>query len=247
MAIMLFTDFGSNDLYVGQVKAVLERYAPGVTVIDLLHEAPTFDPRASAHLLAALARQIPRGTVVMGVVDPGVGGSRDAVVLRADGRWYVGPDNGLLSVIAGRATTRSLWRLVSTPPDASVSFHGRDVFAPLAASVATDDFPNESVEQASRLAVMLPHEEAAEVIYIDHYGNAFTGLRAAAAPPGGRLVVGAHTVSRARVFSDVPAGQAFWYENSLGLVEIAVNGASCAARLQVNLGASVSWAADSPS
>lgn len=246
MAIMLYTDFGSNDLYVGQVKAVLERYAPGVTVIDLLHEAPTFDPRASAHLLAALALQIPRGTVVMGVVDPGVGGSRDAVVLRADGRWYVGPDNGLFSVVAGRAATRSLWCVVSTPPDASASFHGRDVFAPLAASVATDDFPNESVEQATRLALTLPHEDAAEVIYIDHYGNAFTGVRAAGISPTAKLLIGSHAVPHARVFSDVPVGQAFWYANSLGLVEIAVNGASCAARLQVALGMPVSWATDYP-
>ncbi len=242
MAIMLFTDFGANDLYVGQVKTVLDRYAPGVRVIDLLHEAPVFEPRASAHLLAALVSQVPRGTVVLGVVDPGVGGARDAVVLRADGRWYVGPDNGLFAVVAGRASTRTLWRLTAAPPGASVSFHGRDVFAPLAAAVATDDFPNESVEAAARLRVVLPHDDLAEVIYVDHYGNAFTGLRAAEVPHSARLVVGGSLVGHARVFADAPRDAAFWYENSLGLVEVAVAGASAAQRLGIGLGTPVAWA-----
>ena len=82
---------------------MLDRYAPSVRVIDLLHEAPPFAVRASAHLLAALAQGLPRGHVFLGVVDPGVGSDRGAVVLRADGRWYVGPDNGLFSVVAARA------------------------------------------------------------------------------------------------------------------------------------------------
>jgi len=241
MAIMLFTDFGANDLYVGQVKAVLDRYAPGVRVIDLLNEAPAFNPRASAHLLAALARQIPRGTVVLGVVDPGVGSTRDAVVLRADGRWYVGPDNGLFAVVAARASTRTLWRVTAPPPGASVSFHGRDVFAPLAAAVATDDFPNESVEQATRLQVALPHEDLAEVIYVDHYGNAFAGLHATGVPQTARLAVGDTVVGHARVFAEAPRDTPFWYENSLGLVEVAVSGASAAERLGIGPGTPVSW------
>lgn len=243
MAIMLFSDFGSDDLYVGQVKAVLERYAPGVTVIDLLHQAPMFDARASAHLLAALAGQIPRGTVLLGVVDPGVGGERDAVVLRADGRWYVGPDNGLFSVVAARAATRSMWRVVAAPPNVSASFHGRDLFAPLAAAVATDDFPNEGVEATGRLGVNLSQDDLAEVIYVDHYGNAFTGLRAAEASPHVRLEIAGRTIPHARVFSEVGPGEAFWYGNSIGLVEVAVNGSSAACALSIRIGSPVSWAA----
>lgn len=244
MAIMLFTDFGSNDLYVGQVKAVLDRYAPGVTVIDLLHEAPRFDPHASGHLLAALSRHIARGTVVMAVVDPGVGSEREAVVMRADGRWFVGPDNGLFAVLWGRAATRSLWRLRETPASASPSFHGRDVFAPLAAAVATDDFPNEHVEQSSRLAVAHPHDDTAAVIYVDHYGNAFTGLRAEGVAPTRRLVVEGRELGYARVFSAVTRGTAFWYPNSIGLVEIAINGASAADALALRVGTPVRWGAD---
>jgi len=241
MAILLFTDFGSNDLYVGQVKTVLERYAPGVTVIDLLHEAPAFDPRASAHVLAALALRLPRGAVIMGVVDPGVGSGRGAVVVRADGRWYVGPDNGLFAVIAARAATRAFWRVTASPSDASPSFHGRDVFAPLAAAVATDDFPNERVEASAQLEVTAPADDLAEIVYVDHYGNAFTGLRAQGRDPASHLVVNGATVPHARVFSAVPRGTAFWYENSVGLVEIAVNAGSARAALQLDVGTSVAW------
>lgn len=101
--IVLFTDFGADDLYVGQVKAVLAHTAPGVPAIDLLHAAPNFDIESSAHLLAALYPKFSPGSVFFAVVDPGVGGARDAVVMVADGYWFVGPDNGLLSIIAARA------------------------------------------------------------------------------------------------------------------------------------------------
>ena len=131
--ILLFTDFGSADLYVGQVKAVLEQHAPAVRVIDLLHDAPAYDIHAAAHLLAALADYQPSDCVVMAVVDPGVGSSRQALAMEADGRWYVGPDNGLLSVVAARAKTCRFWRITWTPPRLSKSFHGRGLFAPVTA------------------------------------------------------------------------------------------------------------------
>jgi S-adenosylmethionine hydrolase len=110
MMVFLFTDFGAADLYVGQVKRVLQHMS-AVAVIDLLHEAPAFNLRASAHLLAALTLQIPPDSVTLAVVDPGVGGARDAVVLNADGKWLVGPDNGLLSVVAARARACAHWRI----------------------------------------------------------------------------------------------------------------------------------------
>jgi hypothetical protein len=243
VAILLFTDFGADDLYVGQVEAMLDRHAPGVRVIHLLHEAPPFDVRAAAHLLAALAQGLPRGHVFLGVVDPGVGSDRGAVVLRADGRWYVGPDNGLLSVIAARAASKSVWRITGHPPGVSPSFHGRDVFAPMAAAVATDDFPNENVAPAAELAVRFGGEDLAEVIYVDHYGNCFTGLRARGLPETNRLVVHGRELPHARVFADAAPGAAFWYENSSGLVEVAVNRGSAARELSLAVGAPVSWAA----
>jgi S-adenosylmethionine hydrolase len=242
MAICLFSDFGAADLYVGQVKAVLDARAPGVRVIDLLHEAPAFDVKAAAHLLAALVSRIPAGQVVIGVVDPGVGTDRGAVAVRAGSNWYVGPDNGLFSVVSARAARCEVWRLPAAPADAAPSFHGRDVFAPVAAAIATDRFSDVSAAPADGLNVDLGAGDLAEVIYLDHYGNAWTGLRAAAVPPTHRLAVAGHALAHARVFGEAPPGAAFWYENSSGLVEIAVNRGSAARALGLEVGTAVALA-----
>jgi len=246
MALLLFTDFGASDLYLGQVELVLDRYAPGVRVVHLCNEAPAFDVRASAHLLAALVRYVPRGHVLIAVVDPGVGTERNAVVLRADGRWLVGPDNGLLSIVAARAATRQVWRVVSFPAGLSASFHGRDLFASVAAAVATDDFPNDTVRETDGLAVRLADEDLARVIYLDHYGNAMTGLRAESADRALDLRVNDAVFRHARVFGEVPPEAAFWYENSLGLVEVAVSGASAVERLGLRVGDAVEWVREHP-
>ena len=179
MAIVLFTDFGSGDIYVGQVKAVLQRLAPGIAVIDLLHDAPAFNVRASAHLLAALVGRFAEGSVFLSVVDPGVGGARNAVVVQADQRWYVGPDNGLLSVVAARARMCECRRIVWQPQQLSASFHGRDLFAPVAAALAAQGaLPEGWIEHAGRLDLEFGGDDLPEIIYADHYGNAHTGLRA---------------------------------------------------------------------
>jgi S-adenosylmethionine hydrolase len=241
MALLLFTDFGAADLYVGQVETVLDRFAPGVRVINLLNEAPRFDVRASAHLLAALSRQVSRGHVLLAIVDPGVGGPRDGVVVRVDGRSYVGPDNGLLSVVWARGTVKAAWRIARWAEGAAVSFHGRDVFAPMAAAVATGEFPNDTVEPLASLQVQLGGDDLAEIIYVDHYGNAMTGLRGEGLPTDRALRARDQTIPHARVFADARPGQAFWYVNSLGLVEIAMPAADAAGVLGLRIGQAVSW------
>jgi S-adenosylmethionine hydrolase len=242
MALVLFTDFGSNDLYVGQVEAALHRDAPGHGVIHLLHEAPMFNPEASAHLLAALVTRMPTGHVYVAVVDPGVGSARDAVVVQADGDWFVGPDNGLLSVVADRAAAREFWRVVNPPADRSVSFHGRDIFAPIAAGLEIGRPAEDFAVPMGSLSVSLGSGDLAEIIYVDHYGNAFTGLRATNAFTSRQLVVGGREIGRATVFSSVATGTAFWYANSVGLVEIAVSGGSAARALDLAVGQPVGWA-----
>ena len=101
--IVLFTDFGLHGPYTGQMKAVLHQWAPGIPVVDLFADAPVGNPKASAYLLAAYAVWFPAGTVFLCVVDPGVGGMRPAIILKADGRWYVGPGNGLFELVQRRA------------------------------------------------------------------------------------------------------------------------------------------------
>ncbi len=239
MSIFLFTDFGAADLYAGQVKAVLQQHAPNVAVIDLLHDAPAFAVRPSAHLLASIALQIPPGSVTLALVDPGVGSARNAVVLAADDNWYVGPDNGLLSVLAARARACTCWRITWRPEQLSASFHGRDLFAPVAAAIACGEFPAAKAETGARLDIDFGGIDIGEIIYIDHYGNAFTGLRAQDVPRAARIVVADRSLSHAGVFSAVPAGEVFWYMNSLGLVEIAGNSCSAAAKLGLQIGQSV--------
>ncbi len=241
MAILLFTDFGARDLYAGQVELALDSHAPGVRVVHLLNHAPAFDIIASAHLLAALSSRVPRAHVILGVVDPGVGTARAAVVMQAEGRWFVGPDNGLFAVVAGRAAAPRFWRIAHASPAASVSFHGRDVFAPLAAAIETGAFPGASVVAVAGLAVTASADDRAAIIYLDHYGNAFTGLRAAGMPTRRRLIAADRAVAHARVFADAVPGEAFWYENSIGLVEIAVNQGRASDVLGLAIGQPVAW------
>ena len=172
--IVLFTDFGEVGPYVGQVKAVLMREAPGIPVIDLLHDAPMFQARASSYLLASLIDVFPTDVVFLCVVDPGVGSSRSPAVIEADGRRFVGPDNGLF--------------------------------------------------------------ELEEIIYLDNFGNAMTGLRAKNVPVHAEMIVNDRRLVRSRTFSDKPEGSAFWYENSSGLVEFAVNQGDAKTVLGIDVG-----------
>jgi S-adenosylmethionine hydrolase len=234
--LVLFTDFGLHGPYVGQMKAVLAQSAPTLPVIDLLHDAPTFDARASAHLLAAYAPSFPAGTVFLCVVDPGVGDAqRKPVMVHIDGCWFVGPDNGLFDVVAGRGQVVQWWEISWRPDVLSPSFHGRDLFAPVAARLARGESPP-GVKMPARKT---DAEDYAVVLYIDHFGNAITGLRATHLGAKTKLKVGDHTLARARTFSAVALGQAFWYENANGLAEIAVNQGHAAQALGITIGDAV--------
>lgn len=236
--LVLFTDFGAAGPYVGQLKAVFAREAPGVPIIDLLHEAPALNPKASAYLLAALAPAMPPGAVFACVVDPGVGTERRALALQADGRWFVGPDNGLLDVVAARAPDPRWWNLTWRPAQLSATFHGRDLFAPVAARLARGEPPPGEPCDSPAAARRWP-ADLAEVVYVDPYGNAATGLRA--------RIVGADVVLRANgrcffpvtTFGDAPAGTAIWYENSNGLAELAISSGSAAGSCQLAVGTAV--------
>ena len=236
---MLFTDFGLAGPYTGQVKAVLAQEAPGVPVIDLFADAPAGQPKPAAYLLAAYAAWFPAGSVILAVVDPGVGSAREAVVAECDGRWYVGPENGLFELVRRRAGESRCWDVAIPARAQSASFHGRDLFAPAAAAIARGELPR----SPPRLPESGRHpdwpDDLAEIIYLDHYGNAITGMRAALLPPGARLDAGGRVLTRARTFSDVPPGTAFWYENANGLAEIAVNQGSAAAVLGLAIGSPI--------
>jgi S-adenosylmethionine hydrolase len=220
--IVLFTDFGLEGPYIGQVQAVLQRQAPGMPVINLFSDLIPFDIQGAACLLPAYASGFPPATVFLCVVDPGVGSARPGVVVEADGRWYVGPNEGLFTMLARQSGKVECWQL-AVPNGVSASFHGRDVFAPVAACLARGGkvpgtpVPVSCLEQADW------PDELFRVVYIDRFGNAITGVRASAVAAGMLLEVNGQPVKMARTFSDVPPGEAFWYANANGLVEFAVN------------------------
>lgn len=238
--IVLFTDFGVQGPYVGQMKAVLASAAPAAPVVDLMHDAPVFQHKAAAYLLAALVAPLPEDAVVLGVVDPGVGHrDRRPVAVRAGGRWFVGPDNGLFAVAARQAGASEWWEISWRPARLSNTFHGRDLFAPVAARIANGEAPPGRRFAADAAVGMDWLADLGEVVYVDRYGNAMTGIRASTLPTGAVLKVAEVSVRQARTFSDVGPGEAIWYENSSGLVEVAMNQANAARVMGLRIGTPV--------
>ena len=233
--IVLLTDFGLEGPYIGQVEAVLHQQAPGVPVVNLFSDLCAFDIQAAAYLLPVYSAGFPSGSVFLCVVDPGVGSTRPGVVVQADGRWYVGPNEGLFALLARRARTLEC-RLLAVPADASSSFHGRDVFAPAAARLARAGTVEGEPLASSQLERPDWPDDLFRVVYIDHFGNAITGVRAAQLDTGVELQLGERRLKFARTFSDVDAGVAFWYANSSGLVEFAVNRGRADAVLGLKVG-----------
>jgi len=244
--IVLFTDFGLEGPYVGQMKAVLHHEAPGIPQVDLMADAPAFDARAAAYLLAAYASAFPGGSVFLAVVDPGVGGARLPLVVAAGGQWFVGPDNGLLALAARRVEGARAWQITWRPARLSASFHGRDLFAPVAARLARgEDPPGTLCPVAGMVGADWP-EDLAEIVYLDRFGNAVTGLRANRLRRDAALLAGGRRLERATTFSDMAAGSAFWYENANGLVEIAVNQARADRLLGLEVGDAVELVQEQP-
>jgi S-adenosyl-L-methionine hydrolase (adenosine-forming) len=220
---VLFTDFGQSGLYTGQMRAILHGKFPERPVLDACSDAPAFNPRASAYLLASLVPFYPADAIWLAVVDPGVGTKRDGLMLEADGRWFVGPDNGLLSQVMLRAGEASCWHIKWRPPGMPATFHGRDWFAHVALQLSMERMPEAAPVSPDDIVGGHWPMDLAEVIHVDHYGNLITGLRTETVPLDAVLQLGKTKIRRARTFGEVARGEAFWYANAMGLVEVAVN------------------------
>src|SRR5437867_4236583 len=179
--ISLLTDFGAADSYVGEVKGVLLSRAPGATLVDVSHEVPPGSIRAAQYLLARTWHRFPAGTVHLVVVDPRVGSERRALAADVEDHWFIAPDNGLLSVLpeGGRYVSLPVLR------DASPTFHGRDVFAPAAARLATGARLEElgsPVADAVHIPLPVPRTDGpslvGEILYVDRFANLFTNIQA---------------------------------------------------------------------
>ena len=253
--ITLTTDFGMRDPWVGIMKGVILGICPEARLVDISHDIAPQDVLEGALCLEASARFFPPGTVHLAVVDPGVGSSRRPLALRADGRYYVGPDNGLLSLVLDDGEpvdavelTREEYRRSPT----SQTFHGRDIFAPVAAHLASG-VPLERfgpvVSDPLRLAVPSSRHEnglvLGEVIGVDRFGNLLTsvteqdlapleGMRALVVEIGG-VRVGAPTAA----YADALPGGMGAVVSSTGRLEVFVREGSAQAALGLGRGAPV--------
>lgn len=246
--IVLLTDFGHLDPYVGQMKGVLLREAPDASVVDLCHEVEAHNVAQAAFLLQASHGHFPPQSIFLSLVDPGVGSERAIVLAKRENQMFLAPDNGLLSFLLDE---RALWwRLDDEVPAASNTFHGRDIFAPLAARLALGAAP---ASMGSPIApdalVRRDIAWAAEdndaldctVLHVDRFGNCLLNLRPQSMPrPGGPwLLDDGRMVARVRTYAELAPGQIGLLEGSQGVMELAVNQGGCARLLDLRPGQAI--------
>ncbi len=240
--ITLLTDFGTADGYVGEMKGVLASLAPESPIVDVSHDIPPQDIARARLSVSRYWRRFPRSTVHVVVVDPGVGTARAALAVASEGRFLVGPDNGVLS--PALASPGAVVVALDVPGGASPTFHGRDVFAPAAARLARGE-PIEILGARHRSSIVMrtpvPVRSdggvvTGEVIAIDRFGNAITNIEATAAET---LVVAGWVVPVVRTFADVEVGRSCALVGSAGLVEVAVRDGNAAKALGISVGTPV--------
>jgi hypothetical protein len=252
--VTLTTDFGTADWFVGTMKGVILSIAPRAKIVDITHEIPGGDIRAGAFALAASYRFFPRKAIHIAVVDPGVGSRRTAIAVQTADYFFIGPDNGVLSLALAKERIKSIHRLTNKKfflQPVRQTFHGRDVFAPVAAhlseGVALRKFGPEQ-KYFTRLDWSGPRQNRGtiqgEVVYIDRFGNAITNitgeLLAQLKPSSLRVFVQQKRLCPVKDFYQaVPVGKAVGVIGSSGFLEIAVNGGSAAQEFSLKIGDAV--------
>jgi S-adenosyl-L-methionine hydrolase (adenosine-forming) len=242
--ITLLSDFGLEDGYAASMKGVILEICPAARIIDVTHLIPPQDVRAGAYVLASVFRYFPKGTIHLAVVDPGVGTGRKPLAVRCSAGFFAGPDNGLFSLVLESERdweARSIENPAFVRPEASRTFHGRDIFAPAAAHLACGT-PFDSI--GPRVSPVLAgwgmveaegDEVRGKVLHTDRFGNAITNVRTEhlerTAPLSHWTVRAADCIldSVSETYSDVLPGQVLALAGSSGYIEIAVNRGSAAA------------------
>lgn len=242
--ITLLTDFGTADGYVGEVKGVLATLAPGAVIVDISHDVRPQDIDGARLAVARYWRRFPPGTVHLVVVDPGVGSGRAAIAVASGDRLLVGPDNGVLSPALFAVDAQVV--ALPVPPNAAPTFHGRDVFAPVAAQLA-NGVPLHELGDAWHSAIRRRTPEPTkrqdgavqgEVITIDRFGNAVTNLYARA---DGWLEVASTMLPVVRTYAEVETGTRVGVVGSTGLLEVAVRDGNASHDLHLSRGSMVVW------
>ncbi len=247
--VALLSDFGTTDPFVGIMKGVVLAGCPDATLVDLSHGVPPQNVRVGAFWLERGHQWFPDGTIFVAVVDPGVGTERRGLVVEAHGKIFVAPDNGLIGRVAsgaGGAAVALDWRAAGLPPP-SRTFHGRDVFAPIAGLLASGRKKASELGTPVSDVVVLPEPRPTrigdamegEVIGVDHFGNAMTNIEAAAVARGAVVHVCDKVVLLAGTYADVAVGDFVAVVNSFGMVEIARRDGNAAATLNLAEGSRV--------
>lgn len=248
--ITLTTDFGLSDHYVGAMKGVILSRCPDAEIVDISHGGASYSIWSGAYTIQQSAPYFPRGTVHVVVVDPGVGTARKAMAVEALDQIFIAPDNGVLSLVLSRAESFAAREIADQRlmlPAASATFHGRDIFAPAAATIACGAAPFVEVGPIVKDPVFLsPLEPESEhsglwngrVLSIDHFGNLITNFPARDFEfQAFRMTMGWVDISlRYATFAEAPEGAIFCYAGSSGYLEIAMNRESAAARLHAHPG-----------
>ena len=242
--ITLLTDFGTADGYVGEVKGTLLTLAPGALLVDVAHDLPAGDVAAGCHVLGRVWRTFPAGTVHLAVVDPGVGSARRALAAEAGEQFFVAPDNGLLSDVLAAAPARVV--SLAVPADASRTFHGRDVFAPVAARLAggapLQDLGTPLSDPVRLDPAALAFEGSdvvGEVIHVDRFGTLITNIPNDRVAPAATVKVAGRGFPLGATFADVPPAEPVAFVGSGGTVEIAVRDGRADVVLGVSRGTEV--------
>jgi hypothetical protein len=245
--ITLLTDFGSADGYVAAMRGVIARHCPTVAVDDASHAIPPGDVQGAAHALSRYWRLYPAGTVHVVVVDPGVGSTRRALVVAAQDRIALGPDNGVLEPILSVAQEiREISNRALLAQDPSATFHGRDVFAPVAAFLAcggileeVGDVWGEPVRLPSAAPLQQGDRLVGRIVHVDSFGNLITNLPGADALQA-EVWLGERRVGAIRrTYADVATGGLLAVIGSTGMVEISVRDGSAARVLEAGRGVAV--------
>lgn len=242
--VTLLTDFGTADGYVGEMKGVLLTAVPEVRVVDISHDVPPQDVELARLAVARYWRRYPTGSIHLVVVDPAVGSSRRALAVASDGRYLVGPDNGVLSPALLLPGARAV--SIPVPPNAAPTFHGRDVFAPAAAALAAGATLESLGTPVADPVVRRTPEPVREsdgtvrgvVIAVDRFGNAITNL---VGVRDGNVQVAGKRVAVQRTYADVASAEPLALVGSSGLLEVAVRDGNAAATLGIARGATVRW------
>ncbi|MER7002711.1 SAM-dependent chlorinase/fluorinase [Dactylosporangium sp. NPDC000555] len=243
--ISFTTDYGLSDGFVAACHGTIARLAPRARIIDVTHLVPPGDVRRGAAVLAQTVRSLPL-SVHLAVVDPGVGTARRPIAIAAgDGGFLVGPDNGLLvpaaEALGGIAAAVHLTNREWFAPEVSATFHGRDIFAPVAARLCSGAALPDAGEEIDDLVMLpaplverVPGGLVAEVLTVDHFGNVQLAATPGLLPDAPReLTVNGTPATCANTFGDAPAGALVVFADSAGHLALAVNGGDAAARLSL--------------